>query len=675
MRGDKMCLLCFGLLVSFVHHSVAREEPAKFAATLPNGVKVELIGVSFHDAMHKGPQTWWKPDGSDLEREPYRSPKHYTSWVSDTRQFAVRIDCDGNYSSATFNSKGRTATQPVVPYDANNQSIEALRAFVHRFDKNQTTGAIRIGISTAPWQKVEQWSDDAWQKHDPDNITFAESKKPLILTWPRQKGRAVILEMVRADIGQEQARRMLLHDRDDCTHEESPRLHGKGPGLVKEQYWFWGIKLEDVWAFEYQTRPYEWVEFRNVSLQPGHKTNVEIAVLGATDKLARGMPVSEQEKAGLGYILQGLANNLRFPAKGRATYQIESYSAFDQEPRLLGCEYVFDGVQYAFSVTETKPGSLNVKRYFDGEKTIRCMEQNKVASVWVGQRQRNPTYNLRQYFPGETIEDLLGHSVELKGSANINGIACSLLESVISSKVRLKVWAAREPDVYPLRIERYEHDNLCYVYDAENIKSWNGLLFPEKTTISWYRSDDSLQHSLISSYIVTMESFTPNVEIAASEFTPDFPPGTTVTRHAATEAAVADLEAIRPAKRLRQFTDIDIDFSIDRAAGKMILLCFWDMNQRPSRNCILRLTKMADELKAGDVLVAAVHASPVDRTKLNEWVKRNSVCFPVGMVQGDEQPARSTWGVKSLPWLILTSREHVITDEGFAVDQIGDRLK
>lgn len=675
MYGNRLAILYFGLLVGVAQQSTGQETPEKFAATLPNGVKVELVGLSFHDVSHKGPQTWWKPDGSDLEREPYRTPGRQTTSVQHTRQFAVRINCDGDYSSATLNSEGYTDIQPKTPYDEKNQSIPALRSFVHTLERNQVKDTIRIGVSTAPWRTVEQWTDDAWHKHDPDNIVFGQSKHPLILTWPRQKGRAVILEMVRADIGEAYARRMLLHDRDGRTREDDPRIHGKGPGLVKEQYWFWGIKLEDVWAFEYQTRPYEWVEFRNVSLQPGRKTNVEIAVLAAKDKLARGLPVSQKEKGSLGYILQRLAGNLRFPSRGRATYQIESHSARSREPRLLRCEYVFDGVQYAFSVTEIKPGNFNVQRYFDGKNTILYMVRNKVATIWEGKRQSNPVYNLRQYFPGEIIEDLLDHTVELKGSYKINDIACSVLESVMSSKDRLKVWITKDPDVYPLRIERYEHDNLRYVYEAENIKFWNGFLFPERTTISWYRSDDSLQHSLISSYVVSMKSFAPNVEIAASEFTPEFPPGSTVSKDASTETAAADLEAIRPAKRLRQFTDIDIDFSIDQAKDKIVLLCFWDMNQRPSRNCLQQLSERAEELKAKDVLIVAIQTSEVDENALNEFVRKNKILFPVGAVEGDEEKTRFAWGVKSLPWMILADRNHHVIAEGFGLNELEDRLK
>jgi len=366
---------------------------------------------------------------------------------------------------------------------------------------------------------VEEWVDDAWHKHDHDNIVFQKSKNPLILTWPRQKGRAVILEMIRTDVAE--ARRMLLFDCDDQVHEENPRLHGQGPGLVKEQYWFWNIQREDMHRIEFQTRPYQWVEFRNVSLQPGQRTNVEIAVLATKDKLARGLPLSEQEKESLGYILHRLADNLRFPAKGRATYQIEERVDRGQELRILRCKYGFEGILYGLEVVTVRTGStlgaLNVNRYFDGQESILWITRENVATLWEGRRQRTPIYRLQRFCPTEILKELLSHKVELKGSGDINGIPCSLLECVISSKDRLKLWLAKEPDVYPLRIERYEYDNLRYVYESENIKYWNGVLFPQKISVGWYRPDETWEHSLISSYFVTIKSFMPNIEVAPEE--------------------------------------------------------------------------------------------------------------------------------------------------------------
>jgi hypothetical protein len=46
----------------------------------------------------------------------------------------------------------------------------------------------------------------------------------------------------------------------------------------------------------------------------------------------------------------------------------------------------------------------------------------------------------------------------------------------------------------------------------------------------------------------------------------------------------------------------------------------------------------------------------VERAKLDKWINENKVPFPVGMVQGDEEKTRFTWGVRSLPWRILLYR-------------------
>ena len=128
-------------------------------------------------------------------------------------------------------------------------------------------------------------------------------------------------------------------------------------------------------------------------------------------------------------------------------------------------------------------------------------------------------------------------------------------------------------------------------------------------------------------------------------------------------------------KPLPEFEGINLDITAEDIRDKAILLCFFDMNQRPSRNCIQQLSKRAKELQAKDVVVVAVQASKIDENTLNEWIKKNNILFPVGMIEGDVEKTRFNWGVKSLPWLILTDREHVVIAEGFALSEIGDKLE
>jgi hypothetical protein len=107
----------------------------------------------------------------------------------------------------------------------------------------------------------------------------------------------------------------------------------------------------------------------------------------------------------------------------------------------------------------------------------------------------------------------------------------------------------------------------------------------------------------------------------------------------------------------------------------MILVCFLDVNQRPSRNCLRQLSAKAQELAAKGVVVAAVQASKIDQKSLDEWRARYDVSFPLGMVRGDQEKARFTWGVRSLPWLILTDSRHVVTAEGFGLSELDEKLR
>jgi len=127
-------------------------------------------------------------------------------------------------------------------------------------------------------------------------------------------------------------------------------------------------------------------------------------------------------------------------------------------------------------------------------------------------------------------------------------------------------------------------------------------------------------------------------------------------------------------KPLPEFKSIGLKIANEDMKNKAILFCFFDVNQRPSRNCLLQLSKKAKELTAKDVAVVAIQTSKVDEDKLNDWVKENGISFTVGMIHADEEKTRFTWGVRSLPWLILTDKKHIVTAEGFSVAELDNKL-
>jgi len=126
---------------------------------------------------------------------------------------------------------------------------------------------------------------------------------------------------------------------------------------------------------------------------------------------------------------------------------------------------------------------------------------------------------------------------------------------------------------------------------------------------------------------------------------------------------------------LPELKDVGIDLPPAGTNGKKMLVCFFDMEQRPSRHCITQLAKQAGQLREKGVIIVAVQASRVDQNALDEWVKKYNIPFSVGMVQGDAEKVRFAWGVRSLPWLILTNKSYVVVSQGFSIGDLENRLE
>ena len=106
----------------------------------------------------------------------------------------------------------------------------------------------------------------------------------------------------------------------------------------------------------------------------------------------------------------------------------------------------------------------------------------------------------------------------------------------------------------------------------------------------------------------------------------------------------------------------------------MILVCFWDMQQRPSRYCLRQLAEQAEQLKEKGVIIVAVQASEVEQASLSEWIQKYGIPFPVGLVETGAEGTRLAWGVRSLPWLILTDSKHVVVAEGFQLSELDEKI-
>jgi hypothetical protein len=255
------------------------------------------------------------------------------------------------------------------------------------------------------------------------------------------------------------------------------------------------------------------------------------------------------------------------------------------------------------------------------------------------------------------------------------GQMCHALEIYNKNGLALKLWFAHEKGMLLIKKQHYENDKPVIDIKVEQIdfvKTNDGTVWYPKKAYSITGNENLGKIK----YELTTHEFVPNIQVDENTFRFDFPKGTRIHDRVRGIWGV-DLPEGPPSlvdKHLSSMEDFNLGLDLDHVEDKVILICFFDMNQRPSRNCIMQLSKRTQELKKKDIVAIVVQASKVDENTLQKWIKENEIPFAFGMIQGDEEKILFNWGVKSLPWLILTGNQHAVAAEGFGLDELDDKI-
>jgi protocatechuate 3,4-dioxygenase beta subunit len=113
----------------------------------------------------------------------------------------------------------------------------------------------------------------------------------------------------------------------------------------------------------------------------------------------------------------------------------------------------------------------------------------------------------------------------------------------------------------------------------------------------------------------------------------------------------------------------------DLFQDQRVLLCFFDAGQRPSRSTVATLAKRLDGLRQKGVMVIAIRGGTADNEELRQWLQEQSALMPLGSVQGDAAKATFAWGVQGWPWLIVTDKNHIVTAEGFGIEDLDSKIQ
>ncbi len=137
---------------------------------------------------------------------------------------------------------------------------------------------------------------------------------------------------------------------------------------------------------------------------------------------------------------------------------------------------------------------------------------------------------------------------------------------------------------------------------------------------------------------------------------------------------------------------LEMGFDYKHFKNKKNLVVFMDYTKRPSQIAINSLKRGQLDFRRSNVEVVCIQVVPVDEQDLIAWKKENKISFPVYLLPGQSEwdgknnplvskPApsimntlRREWGVRSIPWTILTDENQKVLATGLNVSSILNML-
>ena len=129
----------------------------RWVRSLPSGALIEIVGIS---TFPSGPDTWWRPDGTPLQKEPC-DPVEARVSGDDTVQMLVlarlaRIPDGANHEWSIAEARGDACG----PATRKGKPLPGLSVMTALLPPEATQCTIRFKVAAGPWKTVQTWGKD-----------------------------------------------------------------------------------------------------------------------------------------------------------------------------------------------------------------------------------------------------------------------------------------------------------------------------------------------------------------------------------------------------------------------------------------------------------------------------------------------------------------------------------
>jgi len=250
---------------------------SQFTAALSNGVRVELVGVCEHPSKDR---QWRRPDGSLLDKAPYEAIG--SSYILKKREgfvqyeFAMRLLKGPRDTSIRWHvPPGVSGSYTGAPIGFDGKRVDDLRIYTAGVPKGLKSAEVSIGLSADVWQTL------ATHPADEDEETYNLKEGAVAFGIAYEKDGRTMLPFVYHKQGSKYMDvAMRVAAVNHAGQEITGSMSGSGGNVLSCQTYSFRTPLGNIKEFRFQTRPYQWITFKNVSLKPKLKTDVQIEAGG-----------------------------------------------------------------------------------------------------------------------------------------------------------------------------------------------------------------------------------------------------------------------------------------------------------------------------------------------------------------------------------------------------------
>ena len=246
--------------------SASKEEEPQFIATLANGVTVELVGICEYPSEGK---KWWQPDGTELAEQIHLKRGDVVAAKGQAFAFVAKAIGLEDMTLTWGEIAGSRGTASLTVVDSDGKPIKDMVGLKVHIDETLSSTSISVGIPTGDWETKAEHDGKTIMStgFTQGGVTFSEA-------YESDEGVKII---VSDDLGKVDHRIAAIDSDGNILQAVSKPWVGAGK-IRQTTAHFENLRLDQIKEFQFQTRPYEWVTFKNVSLRPGVKTDVQVEV-------------------------------------------------------------------------------------------------------------------------------------------------------------------------------------------------------------------------------------------------------------------------------------------------------------------------------------------------------------------------------------------------------------